>query len=188
MSAPSRAHSRTLARGLVVALALGMPRAALADEDEWFFGGGVDYVNLATPSADDAEAPASVLHGAALALRTRYGPTDVFDLAATASVAALPGADALALEGTVGALYVIDTFQFVPTLGADAGLFAALPLACEAEPCGAAVRISVGAPVALEWRATDAFAVGIRARYGFLLGGATVSTKLDAGLTAALTL
>ena len=188
MSSRRRPCQGALAAGLALVGSLAASRTAHADEDEWFLGGGVDYLYLATSSPDDAEAPASVLHGAALGLRARYGPNDVFDLAATASVATLPGADALALEGTLGALYVIDTFEFVPTLGVDAGLFAALPVACETAPCGAAVRMSVGAPLALEWRASDAFAVGVRARYGVLLGGAALATKLDAGLSAALTL
>jgi len=188
MSARCRSRSRALAFGLALVASIAASHEARADENEWFLGGGVDYVSVATPDADDEEAPASVLHGAALALRARYGPTDVFDLAASASIAALPTAGAMAMEGTLGALYVIDTFQFVPTLGADAGVFAALPVPCDAEPCGATFRVSVGAPLALEWRATDALALGVRARYGLLLGGATVSTKLDAGLTAAVTL
>lgn len=145
------------------------PSSAHAYERQWHFGGGLGY----------AYAGDGLASGFGASAHLTYGLTDAFNLLAEVDATYHPSPDALFMNASVGAAYVIDVLQWVPYVGLMAGGYETVVTgSCDAG-C-ASTRFGLSVPVGLDYQLSRSAAVGVGARYHLIVTG-------EPGVTSAVT-
>lgn len=151
--------------GLAVLGCAGEARAQ-AHERRFHLGGSVGYGSL-------WGGPTSA--GVVARVNAAYELSDMFNLMGAADVGTYPYGQWVLASGTVGAGYVVDSFQWVPYVGAMAGPAALLStdsfcgLSISA-PCRA-FRLVLEIPFGLDYQLTRRFTVGVGGRFQMILLG-----------------
>ncbi|APR86741.1 hypothetical protein A7982_12090 [Minicystis rosea] len=168
-----RRRLRPLAAAFALAVSTLAPRAE-AHEHRWHLGGSLGFSQLfGGPTS------AGITAGAQVA----YELTDMFNLMGSVNTAVYPYGQWAVVSTGVGVGYVVDTFHWVPYVGAlagPAGLFSTDPLCGLAivVPCRA-FRVGLEIPFGLDYQLTRRLAVGFAGRYQLLLLGAHPWTTLS---------
>jgi hypothetical protein len=150
------------------------PRAE-AYEHQWHFGTTLGFSQL-------SGGPTSAGFGGGVHLA--YGINDTFNLMGAFDVTAHPYGQWMILSGGVGAAWIIDTFQWVPYVGAiagPAGLVSTDPKcgAAISEPCRA-FRINLALPFGLDYQLNKKLTIGLGGKLQMLLLGEAPWTTLGA--------
>lgn len=183
------------------AAALLISSPSLAFERQWHAGASVGYAAFMGAEA--------TRHGLAGGLHLTYGLTDAINLMAEVDVSShfgrlgdLPvdkdgkptGAPATPLpglllaSGAVGAGYIVDVLQWVPYVGALAGVADVIDVS---GTCGAAgapcqsLRLDLEIPFGLDYAVSRSFSVGAGGRYQMLIGGPSGLNHVMTGLLRA---
>jgi hypothetical protein len=163
-----------------LALALFVPREAGAFERQWHAGAGLAYAALVNPAG-------AVLHGFGGGVHLTYGLSDTVNLLVLADATVHPAityksepVEGVVLAGgSVGFSYVFDVLQWVPYLGATAGVY------YEAGPTTGGPRLGLQLPFGLDYQLSRSFAIGAAGEYKLLfLDVAGPSQRISAFLRA----
>jgi len=162
-----------LASVLAAAAVLAGATPAEAYEHQWHLGTTFGFSQL-------WGGPTSAGFGGGVHLA--YGINDTFNLMGALDVTAHPHGPWAIVSGGLGAAWIIDTFQWVPYVGAMAGpaaLISTDPLcgAAVSEPCRA-LRISLMLPFGLDYHLNRKLSVGVAGKLQMLLLGEAPWTTL----------
>ncbi|MFT3764882.1 MAG: hypothetical protein QM820_05095 [Minicystis sp.] len=166
---------RPIAAVLASAAALGLAAPAEAHEHLWHFGGSLGFSSL-------SGGPTSA--GFGLGAHAAFELSDMFNLMGAVNATVHPYGQWAIVSAGVGAGYVLDTFHWVPYVGAlagPAGIFSTDPLcgAAISEPCRA-FRLSLEIPFGLDYQITRRLAVGVAGRVQMILLGPLPWTTVGA--------
>lgn len=161
--APALPLLPALSLALFAACAVFAPRQAHAFERQWHVGADAGYAAFINPAG-------VTLHGFGGGLHLTYGISDTVNviLLADASVhpaityKAKPVDGVFLAGGSAGFSYVFDVLQWVPYVGATAGL------AYVDTPGAAGPRLAVQIPFGLDYQISRSFAVGAAGEYKLL--------------------
>lgn len=175
-----RSPLRAVPFAAALLLAPSLSREAAAFERQWHVGANAGYAALINPQG-------VTLHGFGGGLHLTYGLSDTINILALADVTVHPATteknkpvDGVLLGGgSVGFGYVFDILQWVPYVGATAGVYYA------DTPVGGGARLALQIPFGLDYQISRSFAVGAAGEYKLLfLDAAGVSQRITAFLRA----
>jgi hypothetical protein len=184
-SRPKQPYAAATAACTAALVALLLPSPAAAYERQWRAGGSFGYTALLTQDAD--------FHGYGGGVHLDYGLNDALNLMVRADVFTYPEAKVWLPSGGAGIGYVIDVLDWVPYLGALAGVadVASTASACDQEPSGDstpppchALKLALHVPFGIDYLVTKNFAVGAAGRYQLLLLNGSPSHTIGAFLKA----
>jgi hypothetical protein len=164
MIEPTRS-SRRIVRALVsagvaaVALAAA-PRAARAYEHQYHLGGSFGYSGIV--GSDGGSGLGGRIH-------FDYGITDAVNLMTRIEGISYPGKGAFIPSAAIGGGYVVDVLQWVPYIGAMAGVADIWVPKCDARtPCHQP-KLDLEIPAGIDYLVTRSFAMGAVGRYQLLV-------------------
>lgn len=187
-----------LAASVLATALLASPRSE-AFEHQWHFGGNLGYTALMGAQ--------QTRHGLGGGLHLTYGLTDAVNLMADVNVSGhfgrlgeapmdengkatgpvVPVPGVVLVSGAVGVGYIVDVLQWVPYVGALAGVADVIDVSgtCGAEgaPCNS-LRLNLEVPFGLDYSISRSIAVGVGGRYQLLIGGPGVEHGLTGLLRA----